>query len=114
MSDDGQKWQQAYQTLLLSNENRDSGIVSQLGSSPTSSRMSSRDPDVRSVDSSGVRDSSILDDSVPDDLPDQVSAFRSFAKEEISLTRFRSWRMFVRSWNPSNNSLTPYKKRKRV
>ena len=83
MSDDGQKWQHAYQTLLLSNENRDSGIVSQLGSSPTSSRMSSRDPDVRSVDSSGVRDSSILDDSVHDDLPDQVSAFWSFGKEDI-------------------------------
>ena len=47
-----QKWQQAYQSLALSVENRDSGVVSGF-SSPISNPPSSRDPEMRD---SGIRE----------------------------------------------------------
>ncbi len=61
------------------NENRDSGVISQVGSSQPSSHLGSSDTDPRSpdlVDSPVVQKSSFFKDSSTDDLASQVSLGR--------------------------------------
>jgi len=78
--DDSHKWQQAYKEILVINENRDSGVISQVGSSQPSSHLGSSDTDPRSpdlVDSPVVQKSSFFKDSSTDDLASQLSDARS-------------------------------------
>ncbi|EFX86435.1 hypothetical protein DAPPUDRAFT_97909, partial [Daphnia pulex] len=58
-----QKWQQAYQSLALSVENRDSGVVSGF-SSPIGNPPSSRDPEMRD---SGIRELNSGEDANSDE-----------------------------------------------